>query len=135
MTNYDWLKQNFNHITLTTQIMKSNGSILTVPEYCVDLTIGLITCKDKEEWSKLVFTNCPLGTIIEEIPDDYYQEKLILVRNLLTKKLLTEQNKLYDKYLKILERRFKETWAPETSSKQVQVESKSQDIKISIVDF
>lgn len=129
MTNYEWLKANYNHITLSTTVMNKSNSILTVPEYCVDLTVGLITCKDKSEWSKLVFTYCPVGTIIEEIPEEYYQEKLILVRNLLTKKLLNESNKVYEKYLKILERRFKDTWSQD-NSKQTSVKASSQGINL-----
>lgn len=133
MTLQDWLKENFTHVTLDTMIMGANGTLLSVPKLNVDLTIGIISTNNKEEFAKLAFHYAPLGTIIEPLEDDWYETRVLLVRSLLTEKLLKDQRARH--YLDILSRRDKEHWQDTSKQKEVKVESKSQDIHISISEF
>lgn len=133
MTLQDWLKDNYTHITIDTTIMNPNGSLLSVPKLNVDLTIGLISTNNKEEFAKLAFHYAPLGTIIEPLDDNWYETRVLLVRNLLTEKLLKDQRARH--YLDILSRRDKEHWQDTSKQKEVKVESKSQDINITISEF
>lgn len=119
MTINEWLNQNFKHITLYDTIAKDN-IILKVPEINSELTVGLISTNNKEEFAKLVFNYLPLGTIIEPIDSDWYECKLLAVRNMLTKRLLTDNKARH--FLDILERRDKERWSKE--GKQLKVEAK-----------
>jgi hypothetical protein len=132
MTLQDYLNNNFKHITLD-PVVNTGSSILTVPKVNVDLTIGLISTNNKEEFAKLAFHYAPVGTIIEPLDDDWYETHILLVRNLLTEKLLKDSRAKH--YLDILARRDKQHWEDSSKNKQLQVESKNQDIKISIVDF
>lgn len=110
-----WLEENFKHVTLYKQI-----GTLVVPEVNIDLTVGLISTADKEEFKKLCFNFVPVGTIIDEIEDEWYEVKLLAVRNYLTKRLLVDRNSRH--YLDILERRDKDRWAKDP--KQLKVEQK-----------
>jgi len=133
MTLQDYLNNNFKHITLDTLIKSPNGSIITVPQVNVDLTIGIISTNNKEEFAKLAFHYAPAGTIIEPLDDDWYETRVLLVRNLLTEKLLKDQRAKH--YLDILARRDKEHWVDTSKQKELKVESKSQDINIVIRDW
>lgn len=125
MTRSEWLEQNFKHVTFD-----ENVGNLRVPKVNVDLTYGLISTENKEEFSKLVFHLMPAGTVVDEIPDEFYEGKLLLLRNMLTKMLMEEMNhKMADRYLQILERRDKSHWSKE--SKQLKVEQK-EDKNLSI---
>lgn len=133
MTLQDFLNNNFKHITLDTMIKNPNGSIITVPQLNVDLTIGIISTNNKEEFAKLAFHYAPAGTIIEPLDDDWYETRVLLVRNLLTSKLLKDQRARH--YLDILARRDREHWIDTSKQKEVKVESKSQDINIVIKEW
>lgn len=109
----DWLKQNFTHITLT-NVINSKGTILNVPEINVDLTVGLISTDSKEAFAKLCFHYAPVGTIIDEIDSEWYESKVLAVRNMLTKKLLVDPR--CKTYLDILERRDKERWSKDKTT-------------------
>lgn len=122
MTVQEWLDNNFKHITLVRQI-----GTLTVPEINIDLTVGLISTASKEEFEKLLFNYIPVGTIIEPIDPQWYEVKLLAVRNYLTKRLLIDKTARH--YLDILERRDKERWSKET--KQLKVEQ-NKDNNLSI---
>lgn len=125
MTRSEWLEQNFKHVTFD-----ENVGNLRVPKVNVDLTYGLISTENKEEFSKLVFHLMPTGTVVDEIPDEFYEGKILLLRNMLTKMLMEEMNhKMADRYLQILERRDKSHWSKE--SKQLKVEQK-EDKNLSI---
>lgn len=114
----EWCKQNFTHVTFDEYI----GS-LKVPKVNVELTYGLLSTEDKEEFQKLVFHLAPVGTIIDTIPADFYEGKILLLRNMLTKMLMEEPNhKLADRFLNILERRDRNHWGKE--QKQLKVEQK-----------
>ena len=131
MTINEWLNENFKHITLYDTIVKA-GNILKVPEINTDLTVGLISTNNKEEFAKLVFNYVPVGTIIEPIDDDWYECKLLAVRNMLTKRLLTDGKARH--FLDILERRDKERWSKEPKQLKVeQRQDKSLNITFDIV--
>lgn len=125
MTRSEWLAKNFTHVTFDECV----GN-LRVPKINVDLTYGLISTESKEEFSRLVFHLMPSGTVVDEIPDEFYEGKILLLRNMLTKMLMEEPNhKMADRYLNILERRDKNHWSKE--SKQLKVEQK-EDKNLSI---
>lgn len=124
----EWLDKTFKHVTIDETI-----GTLTVPKINIALTIGLISTSNKGEFKELCFNYLPVGTIIDEIDDDWYKRKVLLVRNILTEKLLTDKRAKH--YLDILERRDKEHWQDTSKSKEVKVESKSQDINITISDY
>ena len=125
MTRSEWLEQNFKHVTFD-----ENVGNLRVPKINVDLTYGLISTENKEEFSKLVFHLMPAGTVVDEISDEFYEGKILLLRNMLTKMLMEEMNhKMADRYLNILERRDKTHWSKD--QKQLKVEQK-EDKNLSI---
>lgn len=125
MTRSEWLAQNFKHVTFD-----ENVGNLRVPKVNVDLTYGLISTENKEEFSKLVFHLMPAGTVVDEISDEFYEGKILLLRNMLTKMLMEEMNhKMADRYLNILERRDKTHWSKD--QKQLKVEQK-EDKNLSI---
>lgn len=121
----EWLEQNFKHVTFD-----ENIGNLHVPKINVDLTYGLLSTETKEEFRKLVFHLAPVGIIVDDISDEFYEGKILLVRNMLTKMLMEEPNhKLADRFLNILERRDKTHWSKD--QKQLKVEQK-EDKNLSI---
>lgn len=129
MTTNEWLEQNYKHVTIT-DIVAKNTTILTVPHINVELTVGLLTTKDKQEFQKLVFALCPIGTIIEDIPDEWYEKHLLLARNYMNVRLIgndRETKRLID----VMERINKETWSKE-SSKTVEVKNNPIDNTMTI---
>ena len=115
----EWCEQNFTHVTFDEYI----GN-LKVPKVNVDLTYGLLSTEDKEEFQKLIFHLAPVGTIIDSIPDDFYEGKILLLRNKLTKMLMEEPNhKLADRFLNILERRDKNHWSKDKKVTEIKAES------------
>ena len=114
----EWLEQNFKHVTFEEYV----GN-LKVPKINIDLTYGLLSTETKEEFKKLVFHLAPVGIIVDDISDEFYEGKILLVRNMLTKMLMEEPNhKLADRFLNILERRDKNHWGKD--QKQLKVEQK-----------
>lgn len=121
----EWLEQTFKHVTFEEYI-----GTLKVPKINIDLTYGLLSTETKEEFKKLVFHLAPVGIIVDDISDEFYEGKILLVRNMLTKMLMEEPNhKLADRFLNILERRDKNHWGKE--QKQLKVEQK-EDKNLSI---
>lgn len=116
MNLQQWLDKNFTHITLYRQI-----ETLLVPEINIDLTAGLISTANKEEFQKLCFHYIPAGTIIEPIDDEWYEVKVLAVRNYLTKRLLTDRNSRV--MLDVLERRDKDRWAKDKKVTEIKAES------------
>ena len=86
----------------------------------------MISTNNKEEFQKLCFNYVPVGTIINELDQSWYDAKLLMCRNLLTKELLT--NPRAKQYLDILERRDKDRWSRET--KQFKVEQSNGNLNI-----
>lgn len=123
----EWVSNNFKHVTLKKELI-NNGSIIKVNPVNIDLTVGLISTSSKEDFQKLVFHYAPAGTIIDEVSDEWYEGHILLVRNMLTKMLLEEQNsKIASKYLDILERRDKDRWAKD-AKKQTEVKATSGNV-------
>lgn len=121
----EWLEQNFKHVTFEEYV-----GTLKVPKINIDLTYGLLSTETKEEFRKLVFHLAPVGIIVDDISDEFYEGKILLVRNMLTKMLMEEPNhKLADRFLNILERRDKTHWSKD--QKQLKVEQK-EDKNLSI---
>lgn len=129
MTLTLWLEQNFTHVTLDTVIHGKNNSNIKVPEHNVDLTIGLISTSSKQEFAKLAFNFVPVGTIIDTIDDEWYESKVLLVRNMLTKALLTDKRARH--YLDILERRDAQHWADQ-NKKSLKVENSTDNKSLNI---
>lgn len=130
MTINEWLEQNYTHVTLTPEI-GVNGNVLRVKDWNVDLTVGLISTDNIEDYARLVFKYLPPGTIIEPINEEWYKTKIVEVRNHLTKKLLTDPRcKLF---LEILERRDKDRWQKEQKQTSVKATGQGINLEFSIV--
>lgn len=115
----EWCSQNFTHVTFDEYI----GN-LKVPKVNIDLTYGLLSTEDKAEFTKLVFHLAPVGVIVDTISDDFYEGKILLLRNKLTRMLMEEPNhKLADRFLNILERRDKSHWSKDKKVTEIKAES------------
>lgn len=115
----EWLSDNFKHVTFDEYI----GN-LKVPKVNIDLTYGLLSTEDKDEFQKLVFHLAPAGVIVDTISDDFYEGKILLLRNKLTRMLMEEPNhKLADRFLNILERRDKVHWSKDKKVTEIKAES------------
>jgi len=115
----EWLEQNFKHVTF-----EENIGNLKVPKINVELTYGLLSTETKEEFQKLVFHLAPVGVIIDSISTDFYEGKLLLLRNMLTRMVMEEPNhKMADRFLNILERRDKNHWAKDKKVTEIKAES------------
>lgn len=116
MTRNEWIKQNFTHVTFDETV----GN-LRVPKINVELTYGLLSTEDYNEFQKLVFHLMPAGTVVDDIDQEFYEGKVLLLRNMLTRMLMEEpNNKMAERYLNVLERRDKNHWGKE--QKQLKVE-------------
>lgn len=131
MTLSEWLKNTWKHITIREAVGTSAGT-LRVPAINVELTVGLISTNSKEEFSKLVFHLAPVGIIVDEIDDEYYEGQMLKLRNMLTKILVTEPNfRQAEKWLKLLERRDKDHWSEQ--SKKTEVKASSNGINLEFI--
>lgn len=111
MTLSSWLDLNYNHVTLDQHITQ-DGKRLVCKPFCVELTMALLSTDNVADWAKVALHFAPAGTIIDKVPIDYYEQKVLLVRQLLTKKLVTDpDNKMAQRFLNILERRDADRWA------------------------
>lgn len=106
-----WLDLNYTHVTLDQHITQ-DGKRLVCKPFCVELTMALLSTDNVADWAKVALHFAPAGTIIDKVPIDYYEQKVLLVRQLLTKKLVTDpDNKMAQRFLNILERRDADRWA------------------------
>lgn len=84
-----------------------------------DMSLGLVSSSNAEEWYRICRLNCVPGTIIEDYDDSWvelFNDNVALVRNELTKMLLRERgNKSAKTLFDILERRDKLHWGKEDS--------------------
>lgn len=111
MTLSSWLELNYTHVTLEQNIVQ-DGKRLVVKPFCVELTMALLSTDNVADWAKVAFHWAPPGTIVDKVPTDYYEQKVLLIRQLLTKKLITDpDNKMAQRFLSVLERRDAERWA------------------------
>ena len=72
MTRNEWIKQNFTHVTFTEAV----GN-LRVPKINVELTYGLLSTENYDEFQKLVFHLMPPGTIVDDIDPEFYEGKIV----------------------------------------------------------
>lgn len=98
-----------------------------------EMSLGLISSNNADEWYRICRLNCEPGTIIEEYNEEdwteLYNDMLSLVRNELTKCLLKEREKKSAKtLLDILSKRDKDHW---DNQKQQSFELKKGDETIS----
>lgn len=122
-----WLKQNYTHVTLDQRIA-SDGKMLVVPRHNVELTIGLLSTDNIKDWSHIAFHFAPAGTIIDRVPESTYDQSILLLRQLLTKRLLEEpDNKTAKRYMDILERRDPTRWAQAKNAVKVSATTNSGD--------
>nr|DAW67902.1 MAG TPA: hypothetical protein [Caudoviricetes sp.] len=136
----EWLQTHFKSIELSDEPIEStvtaaNGAVVNTirkpDQLCVDLTYALLATDTPDEFKKAVFTYLPVGTIIEDIDRDWYDSKLLQLRQTLTRMLMNEKSRhLADRYLKILERRDRDHWRD--SSKSMNISAKTQDTNIQI---
>lgn len=111
ITLSSWLENNYLHVTLESSVAQG-GKRLVVPQSNVELTVALLSTDNVADWAKVAFHWAPAGTIVDKVPVRYYEEKVLLLRQLLTKQLLTNpDNKMAQRYLQILERRDADRWA------------------------
>lgn len=106
-----WVKNNFTRIQLFSNVELKNGMQVS-NKLNRDLTLGLLSTDNVAEFRDLCFLYAPVGTIKTDITEEYYNERVLLLRNELTKLLFDTDNRtLAEKYLKILEKRDKNHWA------------------------
>lgn len=106
-----WVKNNFTRIQIFNNVELKNGMQVS-NKLNRDLTLGLLSTDNVTEFRDLCFLYAPVGTIKTDITEEYYNERVLLLRNELTKLLFDTDNRtLAEKYLKILEKRDKNHWA------------------------
>lgn len=130
-----WVKNNFTRIQIFNKVDLKNGMQVS-NKLNRDLTLGLLSTDNVAEWRDLCFLYAPVGTIKTDIPEDYYADRLLLLRNELIKLLFDTDNRtLAEKYIKILEKRDKNHWADpnKTVSTSVTASTKDQTLNITFV--
>ena len=121
-----WLDLNYKHVTLSTSLVEA-GKRLAVPQSNVELTIALLSTDNVVDWARVAFHWAPAGTIIDKVPVKYWEEKVLLLRQLLTKELLRNpDNKLAQRYLQILERRDADRGAQKTKGMNIRAATTEQ---------
>ena len=126
----EFLKDNFKRIQFFDSVEINNG--VTIKNTLNrNLTLGLLSTNNKDEFRDLAFHYAPVGCIKDDIEDSYYNDKLLLLRNELTKLLFDEKNRsIAEKYIKILEKRDKEHWFTDDKATIVQAETKDTVLNI-----
>lgn len=100
-----------------------------------DMSLGLVSSSNAEEWYRICRLSCPAGTIIEPCDDmwvELFNDNVALVRNELTKMLLRERaNKSAKTLFDILERRDRVHWAKdETKTATATINKETNDIVV-----
>ena len=133
-----WVKNNFTRIQIFNNVELKNGMQIS-NKLNRDLTLGLLSTDNVAEWRDLCFLYAPVGTIKTDIPEEYYADRLLLLRNELTKLLFDTDNRtLAEKYIKILEKRDKNHWADQNKTiasvgTSVTASTKDQTLNITFV--
>lgn len=134
-----WVEETFKHVTLCDymQSSKNPASTIKIPEINIDLTIGLISTEDIKEFRDLCFSYAPVGTIRDDLDKEWYELKMLRVRQLLSKMLISEKSKaLADKYLKVLSKRDKKRWGDDPRElKAIATDAEGKKIEIVISDY
>lgn len=136
MTLLEWVKSVFknNDVELFNDektIVKNGMTIHRNVKNVHDLSLGIITANNAEEWYRCCRLHCPVGTIIEEFDstvwNDLFDDVSILVRNALVKTLLNERfSKSAKTLLDLMERRDKAHFAKEDQKISAKVTSGEQ---------
>ena len=136
-----WLDLNYKHVTLDKTISEDSKR-LAVPQSNVELTIALLSTDNVVDWARVAFHWAPAGTIIDKVPVKYWEEKVLLLRQLLTKKLVLDpDDRLARRYLSILERRDADRWAQKTKGVSIKAsastdgEANNEQSKKVVFDF
>lgn len=136
-----WLDLTYKHVTLDKTICEGSKR-LAVPQSNVELTIALLSTDNVVDWARVAFHWAPPGTIIDKVPVKYWEEKVLLLRQLLTKKLVLDpDDRLARRYLSILERRDADRWAQKTKGMSIKAsastdgEAKNEQSKKVVFDF
>lgn len=116
-------------------IGKKGATITRNTEKLRQISLGAISSNDSKEWYLVCRLNAPVGTILEDYDETYwenkYNEVVSLCRLELTKALLQERNMKSAKVLlDILTKRDKEHWGD--ISKQISIDTKDSDKSINI---
>ena len=129
ITLSSWLDQNYKHVTLSTSITEG-ATRLVCPQSNVELTIALLSTDNVADWARVAFHWAPAGVIVDKIPLNYYEDKVLLLRQLLTKELvLNPDNKLAQRYLQVLERRDSDRWAQKNKGMHIKASATNDDVK------
>lgn len=136
-----WLDLNYKHVTLDKTISEGSKR-LAVQQSNVELTIALLSTDNVVDWARVAFHWAPPGTIIDKVPVKYWEEKVLLLRQLLTKKLVLDpDDRLARRYLSILERRDADRWAQKTKGMSIKAsastdgEAKNEQSRKVVFDF
>lgn len=126
-----WLNETWKHLTFDDKMIGKNGAVIKIPEINLELTSGLFSTDSLKEFEDLAFHLSPVGTIRDKINEDYYNDKLLRARNILTKQILTTKNsRLAKQFMEVLERRDRVRWQKEAKEKSVTVTDASKNINI-----
>ena len=136
MTLFEWVKDIFknNEVELfdDEKIIIVNGmSIHRDVKILHNLSLGIVSANNAEEWFRCCKLYCPVGTIIEEYNEDewnnLFNDVSSLIRNTLVKTLLKERfAKSAKVLLDLMERRDKTHFAKEDQKISAKLSSDSQ---------
>ncbi len=135
----NWTKEHFKHIELSdepvTMTILKNGATMNVtrtPDKTeVELTLGLLSTDNIEDWTRIAFHLAPAGILVDKMDEEFYKDMLLLLRSKLTKLLLDSRSKtMAEKFLGILERRDKDRWGLTKKETAVSVQDKDKDINL-----
>lgn len=124
MTLYEWTKDTLKNgpELFRTEVVQTNDKGVIIKRDTTrlrEISLGIISSNNAEEWYRICRLYCPVGTTIEDYSEDWielYNDALVLVRNSLTKSLLQERaSKSAQTLLSILERRDREHWQKDTT--------------------
>lgn len=133
-----WVQEKFKHIELSmepsTKTILKNGAPINIthqPDKTeVELSLGLLSTDNLEDWTRIAFHLAPVGIIVDRIDENFYKDMLLLLRNELTKLLLDSRTKVNaEKFINILERRDKERWN-NNNKKETTVSVKDNDVHL-----
>lgn len=132
-----WLNETWKHLTLSNETVNAKGAVIKIPEINIELTSGLFSTDSLQEFEDLAFHLSPVGTVRDHINEDYYNDKLLRARNILTKQILTTKNsRLAKQFMEVLERRDRVRWQKEARElKASATDSEGKKIDIVISDF
>ena len=101
-----------------------------------DFTIAMLSTNDKKEFAKLAIQFCPSGTTDEELDDEWYEKKTLLIRHFMSKMYIkAPMPKVYNKLMTILERRDARHWSSDSKIRTIDILQPNNDVKVTISDY